>query len=195
MTRTALLDQGIPERCGLRAEDPPHDGPVLRVDVQPADPHPPSRQGTVGVRSGVDQAVAVGWPAAEVAGLVPGLDGHRRAHPDPGAGDLPLGQDAQQDHQFLMPGDLRVHQPAEFRDPQLHAEVFKQRCHGGELVAEEGPLAGPDHHRVERPVRIRQRPHQRGGLRSASPWQHPAVTDIEELRHDPAMPRGDPLSP
>ncbi|MGW7370001.1 hypothetical protein ACWGI8_42910, partial [Streptomyces sp. NPDC054841] len=39
---------------------------------------------------------------------VAGLHGHRGAGADPGAGDLPLGQDAQQDHQLLLPDTPRI---------------------------------------------------------------------------------------
>src|SRR4051794_7557779 len=45
----------------------------------------PAGVGRVGVRAGVDELVAVGWSAAEVAALLGDLVVHRRQHPVAGA--------------------------------------------------------------------------------------------------------------
>jgi hypothetical protein len=50
----------------------------------------------VGVCSGVDEAVAIRWAAAEVAALGAGLGAHRDAGAPAGAQDFPFGLVAQQ---------------------------------------------------------------------------------------------------
>lgn len=54
----------------------------------------------------------------KVTALVAGLDGHRTAHPYARPGNLALRQDAEQDHQLLLPSDLRVDDPTRLRHPQ-----------------------------------------------------------------------------
>jgi len=143
----------------------------------------------VRVGSGVGEPVPIRWPAAEVAALIAGLGGHRGAHPDPGAGDLPLGLHAQCEHHLLIALGVEIHPPTGLGHPQLHAVVLEQRGHQSVLAAVKGPLALADHDRVEPAVRAGQRRQQRRRLRAARPRQHPAPSHIKELRHDPPEPR------
>ncbi|WP_067044581.1 hypothetical protein [Streptomyces sp. FXJ1.172] len=96
------------------------------------------------MRTGIDEAVTVRRATAEISTLVACLHGHRGPHPDPGAGDLPLGQDAEHDHQLFLPADPRVDGSTQFRHPHLDAVVVEERSHGRELVAVEGPFTGAD---------------------------------------------------
>ncbi len=170
-------------------EYPRYDGPALGVDGQGLRAHAAAGEGPVRVRAGVHQPVSVGRAAAEVAALVPGLDRHRGPGADPGASDLPFGEDAQEDHQFLLPGHLGVDGTAQFRHPHLDPVVLEQRGHGGELVAVEGSLTRADHHRIELPLRIRHRHQERGSLWPARPGDGATATGVEELCDDPPVTR------
>jgi hypothetical protein len=104
---------------------------------------------------------------------------------DPGSGDLALGQDPEQDHQFVVRCELWIDLPTELGQPYGHAVVFEHRCHCGELLAGEGAFAGSDDDGVEPAVRIGEGREQRGGLGTPGPRKRAAVADVEELRHDP----------
>jgi hypothetical protein len=112
---------------------------------------PPAKGGLggVGMEAGVDQPVAVGWPAAQEAPLGGGLGAHRRPHPglDPGA--LAFGHAAKQGHDQVVGFRARVDPPADLRHPQLHPVVGEDREGEAELVAVEGALRLADHHRGE----------------------------------------------
>lgn len=165
----------------------------MRVDAQTLRPDPAAGQRPVRVRARIHQPVPVRWAAAEVTTLVAGLHGHRGTDSDPGAGDLPLRQDPEQHHQLLMPGQARVDRPTQLRHPQRHPEMLEQRRHHRELIAIERALTRANDHRIKAAARIRQRRNKPGRLRATRPRQHPAVPDIEELDHNPAMPRCDRL--
>jgi hypothetical protein len=95
-----MRDALCPERrC---AKDPPNMAGSRRVWLEPLQPSAPPRVCGVGVRPRVDQAVAVGWAATQVAALLHGLGPHRRQHPKPGPQHLPFGLSTQQHHQCLM---------------------------------------------------------------------------------------------
>lgn len=168
-------------------EDPGHDRPALEVGVQALYAYAVAREGPVGVRAGIDKAVTVRRAAAEVAALVAGLHGHRRAGADTGAGDLSLGQDAEQDHQLLLPGGLRVDASAQLRHPHLDAVVVEERSHGRELVTVEGPFTGADDNGIEVPVGVGHRRQQRGGLGPPRPGHGAAAPGVEELGDDPSV--------
>ncbi len=97
--------------------------------------------------AGVDEAVAVGGPAAEEAALQGGLGARGGAHAglDPHA--LALGLAAEQRHGQVVRLTSWVDRPADLRHPQLHAEVLEDGEGEGELVAVEGALRLADHHR------------------------------------------------
>jgi len=140
------------------------------------------------VRAPVGQPVPVRWPAAEVAALLARLGGHRGADPDAGAGDLPLRLDPQRDHRLFVTLGQEINSSSDFGSPELHAVMLKQWRHQGVLAAVKGPLILPDNDRVELPVRISHRRHQRDGLWPARPRQHPALRAVEIFGHDPAVP-------
>ena len=52
------------------------------------------------------------------------------------------------------------------------------------LVAVEGTLRLPDHHRAEAAVRVGERGEQFGGAGTAAPRQGPGLPDVEVLRDD-----------
>jgi hypothetical protein len=140
------------------------------------------------MRAGVGEPVPIGWPAAEVAALLAGLRGHRGADPDPGAGDLALGLQAQRHHCLLVVLGAEVDPAADLRRPQLDPVVLEQRRHRRELAPAERPLVLPDHYRVPAALGVSQFRDQRGGLRAPCPGQRPALADVEELRHDLSVP-------
>ncbi|TQF06402.1 hypothetical protein E6W39_34575 [Kitasatospora acidiphila] len=87
-----------------------------------------------------------------------------------------------------MPSDKRVHRTAQLRDPHRDAVMLEQRRHHAELASVKGPFAGTEHDRVELTLRISHRHQKGGGLRPTRRRQGPTVADVEELRHDPAVP-------
>lgn len=99
--------------------------------------------GGVGVRSGVDEQVPVGWAAAEVAALDLGLGGHRGADPDADAVAFALGHAAEHTHDQVVGLVIGVDRAADLRHPQGDAVVGEQRVGVAELVAVEGPLRAP----------------------------------------------------
>jgi hypothetical protein len=153
-------------------------------------PPAPGRVRLVRVRPGVGEPVPVRRPATQITALLQGLGGHRGPDPDPGPDDLPLGRQPQRQHRLLVILHVPVDPAAYLRHPQLDTVMLEQRRHRRVLAAVERPLILPDHDRVPPPVRIRQRRHQRRGLRTARPHQCPALPRIEELRHDHPLPRG-----
>lgn len=136
--------------------------------------------------AGVDQAVAVGDAAADVAALGANLRCHRVLRPVPGPDHLAVGQDAQQFHQLVELTDPRVQPAADLRHPQLYSGGGEQWRDQGELIAEECPLVGADHHRVEAPVRIGQSRQQRRRARPHLPRRRAGPPDIGVLGCDPA---------
>jgi len=95
----------------------------------------------------------------------------------------------QHGHRLLVMLGGVVHPAACLGQPQLHAVVLEQRGHRGVLGAVERPLVLADHDRVPAPARVRERGGQGSGLRAERPRQHPALADVEELRHDGPCPR------
>jgi hypothetical protein len=117
-------------------------------------PPPVGGFGRVRVRPEVDQLVTVGRPAAEEPPLDLGLGGHGRADPDLDPVALAFAHAPEHRHDQIVGLVVRIDRPAHLRRPQRHAVVREQREHQTELVAVEGPLRLPDHHRVEPPVRV-----------------------------------------
>jgi hypothetical protein len=77
--------------------------------------------------AGVDQAVAVGWAAAEEAPLDGGLCTHGGAHAGLDAHALALRLAAEQGHGQVVRLGAGVDGAADLGDPQLHAEVLEDR--------------------------------------------------------------------
>ena len=171
-------------------EDPRDDRRRGRVGFEAVRAPTPGGVRLVRVRPRVAEPVPIRRAPAEIAALLPGLGGHRGPHPDPGPGDLPLGRQAQGEHRLLVVLGVPVHPPADLRHPQRDAVVLKQRRHQRVLAAVERPLVLPDHDRVPPAARVRQLRDQRGCLRAPRPRQDPALSRVEELRHDHPAPRG-----
>jgi hypothetical protein len=98
-------------------EHPRHDRRRLGIGFQLVRPPSPRGVGLVRVRPRISQPVPVRRPAAQVAALLQGLGSHRGADPDPGAGDLPLGRQAQRQHRLLVVLGVPVDPPADLRHP------------------------------------------------------------------------------
>jgi len=171
-------------------EDPSDGRRGRRIGVEAVRAAPPRGVRLVRVRPGISEPVPVRRTAAQVAALLPGLDGHRGTDPDPGPGDLSLGRQAQPGHRLLIMLRLVVDPAAHLGHPQLHAVVLEQRRHRRVLAAVKRPLVLPDHDRVPPPVRIRELGDQCGGLRAPRPRHRPGLPHIEELRHDEPRGRG-----
>jgi hypothetical protein len=169
-------------------EHPRHHVRRAGVGLQAVRPPAPGGVRLVRVRPRISQPVPVWRAAAEVAALVSGLGGHRGADPDAGAGDLPLRRQPQHRHGLLVVLRSVVDLAACLGQPQLDLVVLEQRGHGRVLGAVEGTLVLPDHDRVPAAARVRERGGQGGRLRAAPPRQHPALPDVEELRHDGPVP-------
>jgi hypothetical protein len=69
-------DRQVPKTLEELGVDAPHDRCGDRVGLQDMQAHAEAGLGGIGVRSGVGDAVAVGWPAAKVAALDGGLGLH-----------------------------------------------------------------------------------------------------------------------
>jgi hypothetical protein len=169
-------------------EHPSHDVRCFGVRLKPVRPPPPRRVHLVRVRPRVTEPVSVWRAAAEIPALLPGLRGHRGAHPDPGTGDLPLGRQAQGEHGLLVVLGVPVDPAADLRHPQADAVVLEQRRHRRVLAAVERPLVLPDHDRCPPAIGVGELRDQGGGLRAARPRQHPALPRVEELRRDHPAP-------
>jgi hypothetical protein len=148
---------------------------------------PPAGVCGVGVWSGVDETVSVGWSAAEVSALVAGLDPHRGHRPEPGPQHFAPRLVTEQHEQRLMCRIGPVDWAAELWQPQLDAVAVEHRLHLRELAAGERPLVFTDHDRVEPAIGAGRRGEQFGRLRSAWPGAAAGTTDVEELGHDPAV--------
>jgi len=133
----------------------------------------PTPAGVEGVRvgAGVDQAVAVGWAAAQMSALVAGLGPHRGDDAEPGSQDLAFGLDTEQHHQRHMGRVVDVDRAVEFGQPQLHAVPFEDRRYLQELFAVEGAFVLAHHDRVEPAARVSDRCQKGGGLGSVGPGQ------------------------
>jgi hypothetical protein len=149
-------------------EHPLNDRRGGRVRLEAARPAAPRGMGLVRVRPGVRQPVPVRRTAAQVPALLPGLRGHRGAHPDPGPGDLPLGRQPQREHGLLMILGMPVHPAADFRHPQLDPVVLEQRRHGRGLVPRRTPARTPRSR--SRPTRDPDPPKQPPEQRPAGAW-------------------------
>ena len=144
------------------AEDPlDHPGGRV-VDVQDVQSLAVGGLGRVGVRPGVDQLVAVGRPAAEVAAFEVRLGGHRGADADLDPVPLALADAAEHGHDQVVGLVVRVDRAADLGHPQRHAVVGEQREGVAELVAVERPLRLPDDDRVEAAAGVGQCGEQRG---------------------------------
>jgi hypothetical protein len=170
-------------------EHPPHYRRGGRVGFQPVCPASPRRVRLVRMRPRIREPVPVRRPAAQVAALLPGLRGHRGPDPDPGAGDLPLGGQAEREHGLLVVLSVPVDPAADLGHPQADAVMLEQRRHRRVLAGIERALVFPDHDRIPPAVRIGQLRDQGGGLRAPRPRHGPALPCVEELRHDYAVPR------
>ena len=169
-------------------EHPPDHRRCHRVRFQPVRPPAPCRVRLVRMRPRITEPVSVRRTAAQVPALLPGLGSHRGPHPDPGTGDLPLGRQAEREHGLLVVLGVPVDPPADFRHPERDAVVLEQRRHRRVLAAVERPLILPDHDRVPPTVRVRKLRDQCGGPRAPRPRQGPALSRVEELRHDNPAP-------
>ena len=158
-----------------------------RVGVQVVQLSSPAGVGGVGVRTGVNEAVSVGWSAAEVPVLVAGLGPHGHGGAEPGAEDFPAGLLAQQHHQSLVHGTVEVDRPVGFRQPQLYSVGGQRSDDVGELVVVEGSFVFADDHRVEPPIGVGESVQQRGGLGALGPGQPARAANVEELRDDSAL--------
>jgi hypothetical protein len=103
------------------SEYPLHDRRGISIRFEPMRSASPGGMRPVRMRARVHQAVAVGRTASLVTALLADLRGHRGAHPNPRAGDLPLRLDTQPDHQLLMPLSLKIDPAADLGHPQFDA--------------------------------------------------------------------------
>jgi hypothetical protein len=79
---------------------------------------------------------------------------------------------------------IRIDHSAYLGHPQLHLVVDEDRERESVLVAVEGPLRFPDHHRLEPALWVLQGIKQQGCLRPAFPRDRARLPDVEELGHD-----------
>ncbi|WP_275560582.1 hypothetical protein [Streptomyces sp. 5-6(2022)] len=157
----------------VEMEDPLHDRRGDRVGLQAVQAAPVGGLGRVGVRSGVDEPVAVGRASPEVAAFDLGLGAHRGANADLDAVAFALAHAAEDRHHQVVRLGLRIDGPADFRHPQLHAVVDEDGEGQAELVAVEGTLRLADHDRFEAPVGVFERLQQGRGARPALPGDRP----------------------
>ncbi|MFE2750515.1 hypothetical protein ACFXGA_00775 [Actinosynnema sp. NPDC059335] len=156
-------------------------------------PHAAAREGTIGVGSRVDEAVAVRWPATEVAALLDGLHPHGDRDPVPRTDHLGLRAGREHREQRLVQRTAEPHETTRLRQPQLHAVPFQHHAQGIELgVVEEGPFVLADHDRVDPVGRIGDRAEQGCGLGSLWPGHLAGAGGLEVLADDRAVPGGEP---
>ena len=83
-------------------EDPPHHMGGFGVGFEAVGAAAPGGVSLVRVRPGITEPVPVRRTPAQVPALLPGLDRHRRPHPDTRPGHLPLRRQPQHRHRLLV---------------------------------------------------------------------------------------------
>jgi hypothetical protein len=145
----------------------------------------------VGMRTEIDEAVAVRRAASEEAALSRCLGCHGRPHADLYAIALPFRHAAVERHHQIVRIAAGIDSPADLGHPQADAVVHEHRERQAELVAVERPGRFADDNRVEPAVSIAQRFQQLGGLRATLPRQRSGFSDVEVLGDDLAAVRAD----
>jgi hypothetical protein len=150
--------------------------------------------------AGVDEAVAVGRSAAEVAALLGGLVVHRRQDSVAGAEHFALRLGGEQRHERTVITIAQVDGASRFGRPQLDAVSNAPGVYLRELRAGEGALILADHDRINDPLRPGGLGHQPRrcvrcghGLRREVPtskwaatiWPWPAIRSLAMSRCHP----------
>ena len=134
--------------------------------------------------AGVDQAIAVRWPATEEPALDSGLGSHGRTDSglDPVA--FSFADPAVETHHQVVGVGACIDRASYLGNPQSDLVVDEDREGEAELVAVEGSLRFADHDRVEPAYRVAERVEESGGFGSSFPGQRAGLSDVEELGDD-----------
>ena len=150
-------DRVQPVPGGELAEYPLHDWCGGVVDGERVQAFAVGCLGRVGVRTHVDQPIAVWRATAQEAPFELGLRRHRGSDPDLDPVPFTLRDATEHGHDQVVCLVLRVSRAADFLHPQRHAKVGDDRESVTDLVAVERALRLTHHDGIEAAPRVGQR--------------------------------------
>ena len=114
-----------------------------------------------------DEAIAIRWPATEVAATSPSHSRHRVLDAALDAGPFGFAEPTEERHHEIVGFAVGIDAAADLGHPEFDAVMPQQRCGEAVLTAGEGALGLTDDDRIEGPIWLSAVREEPRGLRPA----------------------------